>query len=128
MKKAGLFVKLGFVALAATFWSCAVMAQSAAKYPGRKDTGTLSDEQRKSLRKEQEASNQMTVVKSKVDPRLASKSRGGVTVAPTGNTGRNCTPTSTMKPYSITRENFNKMPLDRQEFVLSHSDKYTIVD
>ncbi len=129
MKKAGLFVKLGFVALAATFWSCAVMAQSGAKYPGRKDTGTLSDAQVKSLRIEQaQTSNQMSVVKSKVDPRLAAKSRGGVTVARTGNTGRNCTSKSTMKPYSITRENFNKMPLDRQQFVLSHSDKYTIVD
>ena len=128
MKKAGLFVKMGFVALAATFWSCAVMAQSGAKYPGRKDTGTPSAEQAKILRTEQAQTTQVTVVKSKVDPQLTSKSRGGVTVARTGNPARNCTSKSTLKPYSITRENFNKLPLDRQQFVLSHSEKYTIVD
>ena len=124
MKKAGLFVKLGCVAIAATFWCSAVMAQSAAKYPGRKDTGPVSAKQAKIERAGQPQNN---VVRAKVDPKLV-KSRGNMNVARPGVAARICTHKPNSNPYAISRANFNKMPLSRQQFVLSHSDKYTIVD
>ena len=117
-------MKLGFAVIATTFWCSSVIAQSTAKYPGRKDPGSVTIQPEKSRIKN---TTPATVVKSRVDPRLL-KARGGVTVAPTGKTSRNCTSAPVVNPYSITRENFNRLPQGRQQFVLDNSHKYSIVD
>lgn len=132
MKKAKLLLRIGFVALAATIFSTGAFAQDQAKKPGRKDVQT------KTVRPTVNAQvinhgNRVTpvqhgVVKAVLDPKLASQKRGAVAATTQGTGARNCSPKNQVKAYSITRKNFNNLPKDRQQFVLSHLEKYSIVD
>jgi len=128
MIKAGQFLKFGFVALAATFFCSAVYAQSAVQDPGRKDEikNSTTVSPKVTSQSPQTSVKNQGVPRKSVNPKQASAARGGAVA--TGNPGRSCTAKSTMKPYSITRANFNKLPKDRQQFVLENSNKYTIVD
>jgi hypothetical protein len=132
MKKAGLFLRMGFVAIAAALLSTAAFAQDAAKKPGRKNVeakvATPVVKAKVLNHGKPTAVRQQGVVHAKLDPKLASQKRGAVKTPIQGSSSRNCTPRSNMKPYSITRANFNRLPKDRQQFVLSHSNKYTIIN
>ena len=132
MKKAGLFLRIGFVAMAATIFSTTAFAQDAAKKAGRKDvpaktTQPVVKAQVVSHGK-QSAAKPTGVVKAKLDPKYATQKRGAVASTTPGNGSRACTPKNNVKAYSITRANFNNLPKDRQQFVLSNLNKYSIVD
>ena len=128
MNKAGLFLKLGFVAIAATFFCSTVQAQSAAKTPGRKDTGALSAEEIKIARTANlVATKHAAIVKAKVDPKLVT-TRGGAVTKRSGVATRICTQKHRENMYTITRTTFDKLPADRQQFIKNNSDKYTIID
>ena len=132
MKKAGQFLKLGFVALAATIFCSSVHAQSNAQGPGRKDESKNStpvvNTRVANQGPQKEVKNQGVAKKSVNTKQSANAARGYTASLHTGNTTRNCTPKSNLKPYSITRASFNKLSKDRQQFVLANSNKYTIVD
>lgn len=119
MKKAGILLKAGFVAIAALAFTSAAYSQGAEVKPGQ-TSGNVHMKP---------ASNQMrgnTV--SAVDSKLILQNQSETKAAVVSNPERNCVSKSTMKPYSITRANFNNLPADRKQFVLNNSDKYTIVD
>ncbi|MBK6639765.1 MAG: hypothetical protein KBH11_09140 [Bacteroidia bacterium] len=132
MKKAGLFLRMGFVAIAATILSTAAFAQDNAKKPGRKDVPTRVATpvvKAKVISHQKPAqARQQGVVRAKLDPKLAAQKRGAVASTQQGTGARNCTPKVKANAYSIKRADFNRLPKDRQQFVLNHSDKYTIVD
>ncbi len=132
MKKAGLLLRIGFVALAATIISTGAFAQDHAKKPGRKDVTTSAA--KKVVKSpivnqvKPVAKNHQSVVHAQLNPKLAVQKRGAVVSTTQGTGARACTPKNQAKAYSITRKNFNNLPKDRQEFVMSHLDKYSIVD
>jgi hypothetical protein len=131
MKKAGLFLRLGMVAMITAALSTVSFAQQAAKKPGQKNAVTRVASpviKPQVINHGQKVSATKSVVKPTLNPRLASQKRAAVGATSQGSGARNCTPRSAMKPNSITRANFNKLPKDRQAFVMQHSDKYTIVD
>lgn len=45
-----------------------------------------------------------------------------------GSSARLCTPMKRDNPYAISRKDFQKLPADRQRFILENQSKYTIVD
>lgn len=120
MKKAGILLKAGFVAIAALAFNSAAYSQAAEVKPGKQSGATITQPAANQMR-----GNTMTAVDSKL---LLQKQSEVKPVVISTNAERNCVSKSTMKPYSITRANFNNLPSDRQQFVLSNSDKYTIVD
>src|SRR5688572_3264122 len=129
MKKAGQFLKLGFVALAATIFCSSVHAQTNAQGPGRKDEVKNSTPVVNTrVVNPGQVRNQGVAKKSVNTKQAANAARGYSASAQTRNPTRNCTPKSGLKPYAITRANFNKLSKDRQQFVLNNSNKYTIVD
>lgn len=46
----------------------------------------------------------------------------------TSENSRTCVTKQRDNPYAITRVEFEKLPPDRQQFILDHSDKYAITD
>lgn len=46
----------------------------------------------------------------------------------TSENSRNCVTKQRENPYAITRAEFEKLPPDRQQFILGQSDKYAITD
>ncbi|MBK8876031.1 MAG: hypothetical protein IPN13_19970 [Bacteroidetes bacterium] len=77
MKKAGLFLRMGFVAIAATILSTAAFAQDNAKKPGRKDVPTRVATpvvKAKVISHQKPAqARQQGVVRAKLDPKLAAQ-------------------------------------------------------
>ncbi|MBL0343452.1 MAG: hypothetical protein IPP71_22900 [Bacteroidetes bacterium] len=132
MKKAGLLLKIGFVALAATIFNTGAFAQEQAKLPGRKDVPTKNLKPAATVsvvsKGNQSKTTNSGVVKAKLDPKYATQKRGAVVSTTQGSGARSCSPKNQVKAYSITRKNFNNLPKDRQQFVLSHLEKYSIVD
>lgn len=132
MKKAGLFLRIGFVAMAAAIFSTTAFAQDAAKKAGRKDVPAKTTQPVVKAQPvnhgKQSPTKPTGVVKAKLDPKYATQKRGAVVSTTSGTGARSCSPKNSVKAYSITRANFNKLPKDRQQFVLSNLDKYSIVD
>lgn len=65
---------------------------------------------------------------AKLDKKLASQKRGAVSSNIQGSGARTCTPLKRENPYSISRADFEKLPADRQRFILENKNKYTIID
>ncbi len=129
MKKAGKFLKFGLVIFSISVLCSAAHAQSGTRSEEKKDVGTSvaahsriqSDTNRNKSTKTQSA---VTPTNSKLNAPILHS----VNNAATGKGSRNCQPKNINKPYSITRENFNKLPKDRQQFVMSNLNIYSIVD
>lgn len=119
MKKAGILVKAGFVAIAAIAFTSAAYSQGAEIKPGQPSGNAHVRPASNQLR-----GNTVTAAESKLILQNQSQNNANIVSKPE----RNCVSKSTMKPYSITRANFNNLPADRKQFVLNNSDKYTIVD
>lgn len=96
------------------FWGfgllCAndIMAQSSAKTPGNK----LPAASQTAVTSEKPSSN----------PRIHARGAG-----PTAG-ARKCTPIRRDNPFAISRKDFEKLPADRQRFLLDNPSKYTIID
>ncbi|MFZ9943233.1 MAG: hypothetical protein ACO3O0_06455 [Bacteroidia bacterium] len=46
----------------------------------------------------------------------------------TGSSAKQCTPLNRNNPFAISRKDFQKLPADRQRFILENQSKYTIID
>ena len=118
MKKTGILLKAGFVALAAIALSSASYSQGAEMKSGSKNTNPA-----KASTNTLRGSN-VSAVQSK---QLIMNQKETSAIVTTSTT-KTCTPKALANPYSISRKNFNNLPADRQKFVLNNSNKYTIVD
>lgn len=113
MQKTGFLLKVSFLLVTGVFFSMSVSAQEANGKVKQNSTGVQSVNP-KSARGYQASSE----VKQ---PSVKAVDR-------TGSPARKCTPAVRQNPYSIKRSVFNKLPANRQAFVLSHPEKYTIID
>lgn len=65
----------------------------------------------------------------RLDPKIAHQKRGATASDPSANTNRSkCAVVKKENPYSIKRTDFDKLPADRQRFILENTTKYTIID
>ncbi|MFM7053800.1 MAG: hypothetical protein ACKOX7_03575 [Bacteroidota bacterium] len=96
-------------------------AQSHSKKPGNKQHPTTVTEVT-------QVQNPETGPTAKLDKKLASQKRGAVSSKNQGSSARLCTPLKRENPYSISRADFEKLPADRQRFILENKNKYTILD
>ncbi len=128
MKKSEVLLKAGIFTIAAFTWFNTAHAQQVVKNPGRKDVAVSKTVPvQKSNTTNQISPVTNGVAKGTLNSNLAAQKRGAFTPN-NGSAQRNCTTKPNLKPYSITREIFDKLPKDRQEFVMSNPDKYSVID
>jgi hypothetical protein len=99
----------------------ASQAQNHEKYPGNKKIASPSLD----VDNAQAPATGNTAV---LNPEMASQKRGAITATSNENSGKSCTPLQRENPYAISRKDFNKLPIDRQRFLLENGNKYTIID
>ncbi len=63
-----------------------------------------------------------------LDPRLISGRKNGYIMNHNPDAKRKCTPRSGHDPWSISKPEFDKLPVRTQEFILKHPEKYTITN
>ena len=125
MKNARIILKSGIVAFTVFVFCSSGFAQSNKETVKVKSVSVTPIE--KSGHVSQIGTHQ-NVQKATLNPKLEAQKRGAVTVANNGNSARNCTTKPKTNPYAMSRSVFNSLPKDRQQYVLEHSDKYTVVD
>jgi hypothetical protein len=99
----------------------AAFAQTDSKKPGNKQHPTTAIQST-------QVQSPETGPNAKLDKKLASQKRGAVASNSHASGARSCTPLKRENPYSISRADFNKLPADRQRFILENKSKYTIID
>lgn len=97
------------------------LAQSHEKTPGNKKIPSVSVD----LDHVQTPASGNTAV---LNPEMANQKRGAISSNPDEKSGKSCTPQKRENPYSISRKDFNKLPADKQRFLLDNRHKYTIID
>jgi hypothetical protein len=108
MKNMKIYLRGGLMLLSFSLICSSSMAQG-----GEKQTG------------KQVTENQ---IKTREGNKSSAMKRGATVTPAAGSTSRNCTPKQNLTPYAITREVFNSLPANRQQFVLNNLHQYSIVD
>ena len=101
--------------------SASSLAQNHEKTPGNKKIPSASFDS-------ENAQIPATGNTAVLNPKLATQKRGAISSIPDENSGKACTPLHRENPYSISRKDFDKLPADRQRFLLENRNKYTIIN
>ena len=129
MKRAGNFLIFGLVIFSVSILCTSTYAQTATGSEGKKDfTSSVATHARTQSGINTNKSTKIQIADSQSNSKLNSPPVHSVNNTAAGKGTRNCQPKNVNKPYSITRDNFNKLPKDRQQFVLDNLNKYSIVD
>ena len=129
MKKAGKFLKFGLVIFSLSILCSAANAQSGTRSEGKKDVATpVAAHARIHSDGNTDKSTKSQAAVTPTNSKLNAHSMRPANNAASEKATRNCQPKNINKPYSIKRDNFNKLPKDRQQFVLDNLNKYSIVD
>lgn len=74
------------------------------------------------------ATTPFKVASAKPDPKLVSGRKNASINRNNPNGNRKCSPKAGHDPWSVSRNDFAKLPAKTQEFLLQHPEKYTITD
>ena len=122
--KSGIVLKFGFFVIAGALFSISVNAQQAGNTQKQDKIKTQSK-----IESTQNVHSRTLKTERGYNAASEVKQDPSSQIDRSGSPARNCTPkVARQNTYSFTRKQFEALPASRQEFVLNHSDKYTIVD
>ena len=115
------YLILATIASGCLLWAGESKAQNNEKKPGDKtNSQTVVDSENLQL--------PATGKTAALDPKLAAQKRGAISSSSPQDGAKTCTPIFRTNPNSISRKDFEKLPADRQRFILENGDKYSIID